>query len=158
MRILSIPPLSRLSSLAPVILRVIVGVVFVAHGVDKFADGPPEFAEMLAGLGVPVSLVVAWLVAIAELVGGILLIVGLLTRLATMPLMAIMVGAIALVKVEMGLIAEEGAGAELDLALLAGLLAVLLLGPGKPSLDHVLGIEQGVPGDTGARRHRPIGA
>lgn len=51
-------------------------------------------------------------------------------------------------KLDIGLIAGTGAsmpGAELDLALLAGLVAVLLLGPGRPSLDHVLNIEGTVP-------------
>ena len=51
--------------------------------------------------------------------------------------------AVLLVKVNVGLITapQTGAGAELDLALIAGFLAIVLLGPGKVSLDHVLGIE-----------------
>jgi len=51
------------------------------------------------------------------------------------------------VKLDIGLIAGAGApmpGAELDLTLIAGLVAVLLLGPGRPSLDHLLGIERDV--------------
>jgi putative oxidoreductase len=50
--------------------------------------------------------------------------------------------AILLVKVNVGLISAEGAVAELDLALIAGFIIVLLLGPGRLSLDHALGIER----------------
>lgn len=59
-------------------------------------------------------------------------------------------------KLDIGLIAGASApmpGAELDLALLAGLVAVLLLGPGRPSLDHMLnieGIKGTVPGEQPA--------
>jgi uncharacterized membrane protein YphA (DoxX/SURF4 family) len=51
-----------------------------------------------------------------------------------------------LVKVNVGLIApaQQGAGAELDLALIAGFLVILFAGPGSVSLDRMLGIEEGV--------------
>ncbi|MTV26478.1 DoxX family protein [Nitriliruptoraceae bacterium ZYF776] len=123
-----------------------------AHGWDKLQGGVDGFAEgALAGLGVPAPLVVAWLVTVVELGGGIALVLGVLTRLAAAANALVLVGAIALVKVDVGLIAEEGAGAELDLALLAGLVAVLLLGPGRPSVDHAVGVEEAVP-ELAARR------
>jgi len=53
--------------------------------------------------------------------------------------------ALLLVKVNVGLIAPSdapGVGAELDLALIAGFLVILLAGPGKLSLDYALGIER----------------
>jgi putative oxidoreductase len=78
---------------------------------------------------------VAWLITIAEGIGGLLLIVGLFTRLVTLPLIAIMIGAIALVKVDVGFIVSDAAGAELDTALLAGLLGLLFIGPGRLSID-----------------------
>jgi len=108
---------------------------------------------MLTGLGVAAPDVFAWLVTVAELVGGIQLLIGLLTRLATLPLIATVVGAIALVKADLGVIAPEGApmpGAEVDIALLAGLVALLLLGPGRVSVDHVVGIE---PRAAATREH-----
>lgn len=146
MRALSLPPLHRSADLAPLFLRLGVGLVFVVHGWSKLNDGPSAFAGMLTGLGVGGSEVLAWLVTLAELVGGLLLLVGLLTRLATLPLIGVMIGAIVLVKVDIGVIAPGGAampGAELDIALLAGLLALLTFGPGRVSLDRVLGIEPG---------------
>lgn len=102
---------------------------------------------MLTGLGVAAPGVLAWLVTIAELVGGVMLLIGLLTRLATLPLIATMIGAIALVKADVGIIAPAGApmpGAELDIALLAGLVALLFIGPGRLSVDSFLGMEPGV--------------
>ncbi len=152
MRTLGLPMLQRLTHLAPLVLRVGLGIVFVAHGWQKLTNGPSGFAQMLVGLDVPAPEVLAWLVTVAELVGGVLLLLGLLTRLATLPLIATMVGAIALVKADLGVIAPMGApmpGAELDIALLAGLLALALIGPGRLSVDHAVGVERA----EGARAH-----
>ena len=62
--------------------------------------------------------------------------------------------AILLVKLNVGLIVPQGsgAGAELDLALIAGLLVVFLAGPGKLSVDHTLGIEPDLVVDESASR------
>ena len=87
----------------------------------------------------------AWLVTIAELVGGAVLLIGLPTRLATLPVNASLIGATVLVEADVGIIAPPDAGtagAELDIALLAGLVALFLLGPGRISLDHAVGIDQ----------------
>lgn len=147
MEALGLSPLRRFADAAPVVLRVAVGVVMLAHGWQKLTEmGPGMLAgEMLTGM-VPLPLATAWFLTIAELVGGALLVVGLFTRLATIPLIVILAGAIVLVKAQMGLIAPMGApmpGAELDVALLAGLVGVLLLGPGALSLDRVLRVESG---------------
>ncbi len=144
MRQLSLPFLDHLHGLAPLVLRIGVGLVFVVHGFSKLTNGPVQFSSMLTGLGVGAPLVFAWLVTIAELIGGLLIIVGLLTRLATLPLIATLVGAILLVKINVGIIAPAGAGmpgAEVDIALLAGLVALLFMGPGRMSIDRMAGIE-----------------
>jgi uncharacterized membrane protein YphA (DoxX/SURF4 family) len=65
--------------------------------------------------------------------------------------------AILLVKINVGLIAppQQGAGAELDLALIAGFLVILFAGPGSVSLDRALGIEEeGVARSSAPRRVR----
>ncbi len=131
----------RLADLGPLLLRVGVGVVFAVHGWQKYNGGVANFATMLSDLGVPAPEVTAWLMTIAEGIGGLLLIVGLLTRLVTLPLIAVMIGAIALVKTDVGFIVMDAAGAELDTALLAGLLGLLFIGPGRVSIDGVLGME-----------------
>ena len=137
----------RFAGVAPVIVRVIVGVIMAAHGWQKLAGGPANFGQMLGQMGVPLPTLTAWVVTLVELVGGVLLIVGLLSRLAALLLTIDLVVAILLVKVNVGLIAptEQVPGAELDLALIAGFLVILLMGPGSLSLDRVLGLEEGAP-------------
>ena len=115
-----------------------------AHGLQKLTEfGPSNFGEqMLGGLGVPLPVFMAYVVTFVELFGGILLILGLLSRLAALLLTIDLVVAILLVKVNVGLLSgSSGTGAELDLALIAGLLVVLLAGPGRFSLDQALGLE-----------------
>ncbi len=145
MRALSLAPLARLASLAPLAVRVIVGIIMAAHGLQKLTGGPANFGQnVLGGLGVPLPVLMGYVVTFAELIGGILLIVGLLSRLAALVITIDLVVAILLVKVNLGLISSQGSppGAELDLALIAGLLVILLAGPGKLSLDYALGLDR----------------
>lgn len=146
MRTVAVSRLGHLADLAPLALRLGVGTVFAWHGWQKFTNDPATFATFLDSLGVPLPEVTAWLQTFAEGIGGLLLIVGALTRLTTLPLIGILVGAILLVKDEVGFIAPPGggAGAELDVSLLAGLVALLFLGPGRLSVDAALGLEHPV--------------
>lgn len=152
----------RVADIAPLVLRVGVGLVFALHGWQKFSSGPVNFgATTLEPLGVPAPEIVAWLMTVAEGVGGVLLIVGLLTRLATLPLIAIMVGAIVLVKTNVGFLTPAGAGipgAELDTVLLAGAVTLLFLGPGRISLDAAIGYEHRVAIVRSAREPEPAGS
>jgi putative oxidoreductase len=146
MRTLSLSPLARLAGLAPLAVRIIVGIIMFAHGLQKLQGGPANFGGLLSQLGVPAPELMAYVVTFVELVGGALLIVGLLSRLSALLLTIDLVVAILLVKLNVGLIAPQGsgAGAELDLALIAGLLVILLAGPGRFSLDYALGIDRDV--------------
>lgn len=147
---LSIPFAQRLAPAAPVVLRLVVGTVMAVHGWQKLTEmGPATFgAGMVAELGIPAPVLVGWLITLVELIGGSLLVIGLLTRISAAAVTVVLVGAAILVKPDLGLIAPMGSmlpGAELDLALIAGAVGVLLLGPGKPSVDHAVGIESTVP-------------
>lgn len=145
MRTLALSPMNRLAGLAPLIARVIVGVIMAAHGFQKLSGGPGNFGGFLGQLGVPAPTLMGYVVTFVELVGGILLILGLFSRLAALLLTINLTVAILLVKINVGLIApadQPGVGMELDLALIAGFLVVLLAGPGRLSLDHILGIER----------------
>ena len=83
-------PSARQVNIGLLILRVIVGIVFVAHGAQKvFVWGIDGVTAGFAGMGVPAPAVVATLVAFGELLGGIALIAGVLTRLATGVLLSV---------------------------------------------------------------------
>lgn len=158
--------LGRTSDLGPLLLRLGIGVVFAAHGWQKFDNGVENFAPTLEAQNLPSPELMAWLITIAEGLGGIALILGFLTRLVTLPLIAVMVGAIVLIKADVGFIVSDAAGAELDAALLAGLLGLLFIGPGRLSVDGMLGMETATapasvrPGrgrDREATEDRPAG-
>ncbi|MEX2586807.1 MAG: DoxX family protein [Actinomycetota bacterium] len=143
MKVLALRQLGSAAGFAPTALRLIIGIIFTAHGWDKLQGGPENFAGFLTMLNVPAPEIMAWVVTLLELVGGILLIVGVLTRLVGVLFVLLMVATTLLVKVDVGLIAADPPGAELDLALLAGALAIALLGPGKAAVDNKIGL-----GDT----------
>jgi putative oxidoreductase len=99
----------------------------------------------------------AYVVTLVELIGGVLLIVGLLSRVAALLLTIDLVVAILLVKVNIGLLSPadgSGVGAELELALIAGFLVVLLAGPGRLLVDQALGYEGDLVEEAPTRRRR----
>jgi len=118
-------------------MRIAAGIVFTAHGLQKFQNGLDGFAGFLGQLAIPFPEFFAWVVASVELVGGIFLILGIFSRLSASLIAVIMVMAILKVKSAVGLIAASGGGpgAELDLSLLAIVLAITLMGPGCYSLE-----------------------
>jgi putative oxidoreductase len=133
-------------SIGLLIGRVLVGLVMAAHGWQKLVDmGPAAFGrQTLDPLGVPMAATRGYVVTFTELIGGLLLIAGLLTRLAAIALTIDLVVAIVLVKSKAPLIVapdQPGAGLELDLALIAGFVIALFSGPGRLSLDRVLGVD-----------------
>ncbi len=116
------------------LLRLAVGIIFVAHGWDKFGDMASTIA-FFGQLGMPA--VMAYVVATIELLGGLALIIGLYTDLAALLLAIVMVVALVYVKMITFKIGLLG-GYELDLALLASLLALVFIGPGKHVAMRVL--------------------
>lgn len=138
--------LSALRPWGPLVLRLIIGGLFLWHGIDKFRAGIDMVESMFNMWGVPAPALAAPAVAIIEIVGGIALIIGAGTRAAAMMLSVIMLGALIFVKVDVGLIPMDAAGAEVDLAYLAGLLALVAIGPGPLSVDVAQGLE---PNDSG---------
>jgi putative oxidoreductase len=133
-------------SIGLLIGRLLVGFVTAAHGWQKLTDiGPQKFgASTLDPVGVPMASTMGWVVTFTELVGGLLLMAGLLTRLAAIALTIDLVMAIVLVKSKVPLIVatdKPGAGMELDLALIAGFVVALFCGPGRLSLDRMFGID-----------------
>lgn len=134
---------STLTNTALTILRVIVGFIFAAHGWQKFTEFTIAGTQATFGkMGVPAADVVAPIVATIELVGGIALIAGVLTRVFGALLALDMLGALFLVHAPAGLFAEKG-GYELVLALAAAAAAVALTGAGRISIDAAVFGRQG---------------
>ena len=144
MRMLGLQPVAQFAGFGPLILRVMAGIIMGIHGWQKLTEfGPANFGRLLADLGIPLGVFMGYVVTFAELIGGIFLIVGLLSRLAALMLAIEMIVTTLLVKTHVGFIAPpgSGAGAELDLILLAAFLTILLVGPGRLAIDELLGIE-----------------
>lgn len=132
--------MSRFSPYALTVLRVVVGVAFLLHGLPKLQN-LAGIAGFFGSLGVPAPEIMAPIVAAIEVGGGLLLILGVATRYVNLLHIAVMFVAILTVKLGMGFIAagdQPGVGYELDLLLLAGSLVMLTLGPGAISVENSL--------------------
>ena len=112
-------------------LRSAIGVIFIVHGIGKFNPG---FTNFLSNMGLPPEMQIP--IALAELVPGILLIMGVLSRLSASLLSIIMIGAIFHVKGAQSLTGDGGV--ELDLILLASSIVIMIAGPGRISLSHII--------------------
>ncbi|MGI9566810.1 MAG: DoxX family protein [Nitrosopumilus sp.] len=112
-------------------LRSAIGVIFIVHGISKFNPG---FANFLPNMGLPPEMQIP--IALAELIPGILLIVGVLSRLSASMLSIIMLGAIFHVKGAQSLTGDGGV--ELDLILLASSLVIVIAGPGRISISQAI--------------------
>ena len=131
------------SDLGLLILRLVVGLTFAAHGAQKAFGwwSGPTFAGWRAGIermGLRPTGFWALVSTAAELVGGVLLAVGLFTPLATAALIAQSVVIIGLVHLPGGFWNGNG-GIEFALSLAAGAVALAGTGPGSASLDAALG-------------------
>ena len=124
-------------SWAITVLRVVVGGVFLAHGIQKFfMFGLHGVAGMFGSIGVPLPAVTSAIVALVELVGGAALILGFLTRWAAALNGFDMLVAVLLVHLKNGFF--NPMGIEFPLTLLAACIALALLGPGAASVDGAL--------------------
>lgn len=121
--------------LALLIARVVLGVIFFAHGSQKLfgAFSGPGLDQWIAMIG-PIG----YLVALGEFIGGILLIIGFLSRWAALVIAIIMLGAMATVHGKHGFFLSNN-GIEYALALLALALAILLMGPGRYAFVRLIG-------------------
>lgn len=119
------------------IVRVIIGVIFVAHGSQKlFTYGISGVAGGFGQMGIPLAGIAAPLVSFLEFFGGLALIAGFLTRLVSLGLVINMIGAIAFAHLSAGFFMPKGY--EFALVLGTGSLALAIAGGGLISLDSVI--------------------
>jgi putative oxidoreductase len=118
------------------ILRVVLGVTFFIHGLVKFQGGIENIVGWFDSIGLPG--VLAYGVAVLEMVGGLALIIGLGSRIVSALLVLLMLGAIVKGKLAVGFLGNgQGAGWELDLALLAMALFIAVNDSKMFALDKV---------------------
>ena len=131
------PASPRQLGLGIALVRIVTGVVFAAHGYQKFfVYGLDGAVGAFGQMGVPAPSITAPLVAVVELAGGIALIIGLLTRLAALGLAINMLGAIFLVRIAGGFFAPNGE--EFEIVLIVNSLALVLAGAGALSADEAI--------------------
>lgn len=112
-------------------LRLVLGVFFMVHSQAKFGSG---FGQFLSSLGLPTEMAV--LVGLLELIGGALLIVGVLSRIASGIIAIDMLGAIVYVKKLKAFSGNQGI--ELELLAFIILITIVVLGPGRISVSHLV--------------------
>ena len=117
------------------VLRVVVGIVFFAHGWQKvFGMGIHNVAGFFGHAGIPLPLVSAGIVMTVEFLGGALLILGVATRLAAGLNAIDMLVAILAVHLKNGFFAQS-MGVELPLILMAACICLMIAGPGAASVE-----------------------
>lgn len=128
--------LRKLEWLGPLLVRLTIGLVFAASGWGKLhnLDGVTRFFE---ALGIPAPAAQAAFVSTVELVAGIMLMVGLLTRVAALFLIGVMAVALWTAKLPElhGIVDLAGT---VELAYLVAFVWLVVAGPGTVSLDHVI--------------------
>jgi putative oxidoreductase len=135
-----------MTSLTLLIARIGLGIVFIAHGWQKFDEmGVKAVGAGFTKMGVPAPELAAYYSTFAELVGGAALLVGALTAVAGLLLVGDMLGAFLIVHIEKGVFVGEG-GYELVVALGVGALLLAVFGAGKYSVDGLLGRKVGRAG------------
>jgi putative oxidoreductase len=124
------------------VLRVIVGIIFIAHGSQKLFGafggyGLEGTGQWMESIGLAPGYLMALLSGSGEFFGGVAVLIGLLARPAAAVLVVLLVVAIFSVHIGNGLFMSNN-GYEFALALLGGSLAILIEGAGKLSLDRII--------------------
>ncbi len=121
------------------LLRILVGWVFLSEGIQKFLFPVTLGAGRFAKIGIPVPQFTGPFVGIVEIVCGILVLVGLFTSLASVPLLINI--SVAIVTTKFPMFLKQGFWAAMhegrtDFCMFVGLIAIMLLGAGSLSLDE----------------------
>jgi putative oxidoreductase len=144
--------LSRPAPGATILIRVMVGAVFLAEGIQKFLHPAEVGADRFARIGIPQPDVLAPFVGSVEIVCGALVLLGLLTRWAVLPLLGVM--AVAIITTKLPILLGQDLGpfqvrqlpyygfwgfaheSRTDFSMVMGSLFLLLVGAGPLSIDE----------------------
>ena len=132
---------------ALLLLRLVIGFGFVAHGYAKLHRGPEKFGALLSYLGVPFPHFTAWFVTIVELTGGLALMIGAFVLLLSVPLIILHLVAMSTIHIHYGFSSVNTIGLtpngplfgppgfEISLLYIGGILVLAAFGPGALSVD-----------------------
>lgn len=135
---------------SPLLLRLIVGFGFMAHGWAKISRGTAGFEKLLIQTGVPLHHLLSYVAPYTELIGGLVILLGLAVRLAAIPLIVTMLTAMFTVNINYGFSAIKTIGLtpsgplfgppgyEINLLYVACLLSLIITGAGAFSVDALL--------------------
>ena len=126
------------------ILRLVIGLTLAAHGAQKLfgwfgGPGMSKWTESVKRLRIRPAQPWAWVAALSEFGGGLLLAIGLLSPLGSVAIVGAMLVAIATVHLSKGFWVSKG-GYEFNLAIIGSAVALAIAGPGAYSFDNALGI------------------
>ncbi|MDX5421760.1 MAG: DoxX family protein [Hymenobacteraceae bacterium] len=129
------------NSKTTILIRLMVGLVFLSEGIQKFLFPAIRGAGRFEKIGLPAPEFLGYFVGSFEVMCGALVLLGLLTRLASIPLIIIMLVAMGTTKAEM--LASEGFwsmmhGSRTDWSMLLGSIFLLIRGGGRYSADYTL--------------------
>jgi putative oxidoreductase len=139
----------KYQSTAPLLLRLIIGFGYMAHGWAKLSRGPAGFERLLVQTGVPFPHFTSWLVPFTELLGGLAIFLGAFITIISVPLIIIQLVAMITVQMKYGFSSVNTIGLtpngpifgppgfEINLLYIAGLLSLFLTGAGAFSIDAV---------------------
>lgn len=135
--LMTAPGWAARTSKAILLIRILVGWVFVSEGIQKFLFPAQLGVGRFEKIGIPAPHIMAALVGVIEITCGTLVILGLFTRLASIPLLAVILTAIVTTKLPM--IAKSGLWSMLheartDFSMLLGLVFLVIVGGGSLAL------------------------
>lgn len=123
------------------LIRIMVGIVFLSEGIQKFIFPAIRGAGRFESIGLPSPEFLGYFVGGFEVICGLLIVIGLFTRFAALPLLTIMIVAISTTKIQIGL--NDGLwqmmhAARTDFSMLIGSIFLLIRGGGRWSFDRRL--------------------
>jgi putative oxidoreductase len=121
--------IQKLMLYGPLPIRILAGITFIAHGIPKLSD-PAMTQGFFGNIGLPPELAIP--IGLLEVFGGFALLVGIVTRIASILFILEMIGAPIVAKLSEGFVG----GFELDLLLMSVAISLLLTGPGKISVEY----------------------
>lgn len=113
----------------PLPIRILAGLAFIAHGIPKLSD-PAMTQGFFGNIGLPPELAIP--IGMLEVIGGFALLVGVVTRIASILFIIEMIGATTAAKLSEGFVG----GFELELLLISVAISLILTGPGKISIEY----------------------